>query len=164
VALAERGGDVVQELWSTDRILQRATGRQPTFFRAPYGNWREKIAGTTQDKATSLVAQQLNTCGELAHYIGPVNWDISAADYDFWQQQSPAEPCAEAYWHEIERLERGIVLMHDSSEDPLVAAANQTLAVTRLLVPRLKASGYHFVGLEEVPQIHHVLADALRSS
>jgi hypothetical protein len=43
--------------------------------------------------------------------------------------------------------------MHDSSEDPAVQSRNEALQATGLMVPKLKAEGYRFVDLEEVPII-----------
>jgi peptidoglycan/xylan/chitin deacetylase (PgdA/CDA1 family) len=99
------------------------------------------------------VADILNRSGRFPDYIGPVNWDISVADYDFWKRGAAAEECAAAYLEKIGRIGRGIVLMHDSSDDPGVEPRNRAFRTTQLIVPALKAAGYRFVGLEEVPQV-----------
>src|SRR4051794_34502098 len=85
VALAEAGGDVVGEVVRTDALIRPHTPDGVVFFRAPYGNWRQKRPGTDQDTDTSIVAEVLNRSGRFPDYIGPVNWDISAADYDYWK-------------------------------------------------------------------------------
>ncbi len=139
----------------TDRVIRPYVTGDVTFFRAPYGNWRETSNG---DRETSIVADALNRCSQLANYLGPVNWDISAADYDFWKRGAPADDCACAYLSKIDRVGRGIVLMHDSSEDPAVARNNQILAVARRIVPVLKANGYRFVRLDAVPQAREAMA------
>jgi peptidoglycan/xylan/chitin deacetylase (PgdA/CDA1 family) len=158
VALAEAGGDVVGELARTDVVLRPHLSDAVALFRPPYGNWRQKRPGTRQDQDTSLVADILNRSGRFPDTVGPVNWDISAADYDLWTLGAAAEICARAYLNKIQRIGRGIVLMHDSSEDPAVRARNRAFEATRLLVPALKAEGYRFVGLDEVPQVRSALA------
>ncbi len=162
VALAEEDGDVVGEIARADALLRPHTPGGPLFFRAPYGNWRQKLPGTDQDRDTSVVAEVLNGSGRFPDYVGPVNWDVSAADYDYWMRGASAEECAGAYLEKIGRIGRGIVLMHDSSEDPAVRPRNQALEATRLLVPALKADGYRFVGLDEVPQVRSALASCHR--
>ena len=154
VALAEAGGDVVGELVRTDALIRPYLARGPALFRAPYGNWRRKAApDCTEDEPTSVVAAILNRSDRLRHYTGPVNWDICAEDWACWEQGvSPAE-AAERYLREVERIGRGIVLLHNDSEDKAARARNQTLALTRLLVPALKQRGYRFdfVGRESLP-------------
>jgi hypothetical protein len=43
--------------------------------------------------------------------------------------------------------------MHDSSEDELLRHRNQTMQMTKMLVPALKERGYRFVRLNDVPQV-----------
>jgi peptidoglycan/xylan/chitin deacetylase (PgdA/CDA1 family) len=164
VALAEAGGDVVGELLRTDAVIRKHTDEAPFLFRAPYGNWRQKRPGTDKDAETSLVADVLNRSGRFADSVGPVNWDISAADYDYWKCGAMGEECTRAYLEKIRRVGRGIVLMHDSSEDPAVQPRNRALYATRLLVPALKAEGYRFVGLDDVPQVRAAVARGVKSA
>lgn len=159
VALAEAGGDVVGEVARTDSLIRPYVTSAVVFLRAPYGNWRQKKApDSDEDRDTSIVADVLNRSGRFRDYLGPVNWDISAADYDYWKRGASGEECARAYLDKIDRLGRGIVLLHDGSEDADVRARNRVLQATRLMVPALKAKGYCFVGLEEVPQVRSALA------
>jgi peptidoglycan/xylan/chitin deacetylase (PgdA/CDA1 family) len=164
VALTEAGGDVVGEIARTDALIRPCVRGGVVFLRAPYGNWRQKNPETGEDCDISVVAEVLNHSGRFADYVGPVNWDISAADFDYWKRGASGAECAPAYLAKIESIGRGIVLMHDSSEDPQVRARNQILQTTRLIVPELVAAGYRFVGLDELPQIRraarHVLAQA----
>jgi peptidoglycan/xylan/chitin deacetylase (PgdA/CDA1 family) len=153
VALAEAGGDVVGEIARADALVSPFVPAPAVFFRAPYGNWRQKVPGTEQDRHVSIVADLLNRSGRFPHYVGPVNWDISAADYEFWRRRASAAECAAAYLAKIRRLGRGIVLLHDSSEDPGVQPYNRAFETTRLIVPALQAEGYRFVALEHVPQV-----------
>ncbi|HMR67537.1 MAG TPA: hypothetical protein PKE64_26295, partial [Anaerolineae bacterium] len=129
-----------------------------TFLRAPYGNWREKVSPESEiDQRTSLVAEILNHSGRFPHYVGPINWDISSLDWEFWERGDRAEQCAQACLEKIERLGRGIILMHDSSEIELVRAKNYTEAATRLLVPVLRQRGYDFVRLDAIPQVQSAM-------
>jgi hypothetical protein len=154
VALTEAGGDVAGEVAQTDTLSAPYRTDKVAFLRAPYGNWRQKRApDSDEDRDTSIVAALLNGSGRFGHYVGPINWDISAQNYDFWKRGASAQECAEAYLVKIERLDHGIVLMHDSSEDPGVAARNRSLETTRRLVPALKECGYRFVGLDTVSQV-----------
>jgi peptidoglycan/xylan/chitin deacetylase (PgdA/CDA1 family) len=154
VSLACAGGDVVGELKRTDRIIRPYVSSKVVFFRAPYGNWREKVApDSDEDKDTSLVADILNTSGAFDDYVGPVNWDIVAEDWACWRQGVSAEECARRYMAETERVGGGIILMHDSSEEEPVRRHNQTMQMTKILIPQLKARRYHFVRLDAVPQV-----------
>lgn len=156
VAMALSGGDVVEELVKTDAVMRDFVTSQPVFFRPPYGNWREVENG--RDRATSIVASRLNASERLRDYVGPINWDISAADYDFWKRGATPEECVRAYLDRIERIRRGIVLMHDSSEDETIRRNNRTLATTRLLVPILRHMGYRFVPLDAIPDVEEAVA------
>jgi peptidoglycan/xylan/chitin deacetylase (PgdA/CDA1 family) len=161
VALALAGGDVVGELTRTEEVIREHIAGGRVLFRAPYGNWREKQApGSPHDRPTSIVAALLNRSPRLQNHVGPINWDISAADYEFWDRGAGAEECAAAYLEKIERVGRGIVLMHDSCAEERPRANNRTTEVTRLLVPVLKEKGYRFVRLDEVPQVRSALAAA----
>jgi peptidoglycan/xylan/chitin deacetylase (PgdA/CDA1 family) len=158
VALAEAGGNVVDELTRTDVIVRDFSGEKPIFFRAPYGNWRQVDPSTNEDKEHSIVAEQLNGSARFSDYIGPVNWDISAEDFAFWRRGASAAEAAAAYLREIEAVGRGIVLMHDSSDDPAIARQNRTLELTALLVPMLKRRGYRFAPLEALPAVKRMVA------
>jgi peptidoglycan/xylan/chitin deacetylase (PgdA/CDA1 family) len=154
VVFVRRGGDATAELAAADRIIQERALRPLTFFRAPYGNWRETVASDVrEDRPTSIVAGMLNQSSLARAHVGPINWDISGHDYDYWHQGRTAEECAGEYAERIERTGRGIVLLHDSSDNPAIRASNRTFEVTRILVPRLKEQGFRFVRLDDVPQV-----------
>ncbi len=155
VALTESGGDVVGELVRTNVLVHQVTGASPRYFRAPYGNWRqveEAGPGITRDRGESIVADRLNASGRLSAVVGPVNWDIVAEDWECWRLGVPPDEAAHRHADEAERVGRGLILMHDSSEDPDMRPRNQTYPMTRYLVPELKRRGFRFVGLDEVPQ------------
>jgi len=150
VALAEADGNLVEEIARTDELIRPYSRGRSIFFRPPYGNWRQEIA-PGRDREHSIVAERLNASGLFQHYLGPVNWDISGEDYDYWRAGASAAAAAERYLREIEQAGRGIVLMHDSSDEEIIRNNNCTFELTQLLVPELKRPGYRFVPLTEVP-------------
>lgn len=164
VALALAGGDVVGELKKTDDIIRPYASSDAVLFRAPYGNWREKMPDSDQDRDTSLVADILNRSDQLADYVGPINWDIVAEDWACWRQGISAEECARRYLAETERVGGGIILMHDSSEEKFVRRRNQTMQMTKILVPDLKERGYRFVRLDAVPHVREAIATSVAGS
>jgi peptidoglycan/xylan/chitin deacetylase (PgdA/CDA1 family) len=158
VSLALAGGDVVGEIDRTHAIIRNGHSENVVFLRPPYGNWREKkVPDSPDDKSTSVVAEILNRSGQFPDYLGPINWDISAADYDYWRRRASAEEAAQGYLEKVDHIGRGIVLMHDSSEEAAVRALNQTLAMTKRLVPILQANGYRFIRLDEIPQVQSAM-------
>lgn len=158
VSLALAHGDVVGELKKTDDIIRPYIFSEAVLFRAPYGNWRETKWNSDEDREVSLVADILNHSGQFADYVGPINWDIVAEDWDCWRQGLSAEECARRYLVETERAGSGIILMHDSSEDEFVRSCNHTMQMTKILVPELKKRGYRFVRLDAVPRVREAIA------
>jgi peptidoglycan/xylan/chitin deacetylase (PgdA/CDA1 family) len=53
--------------------------------------------------------------------------------------------CAEGYIKEIERKQGGIVLLHDTHA--------KTIAMSKIMIPRLKALGYKFITMDQIPNI-----------
>lgn len=149
VSLVQAGGSAIDEIARTDAFLRPLVTTETIFFRAPYGNWREKETNSEQDCRESIVAHQLNRCDVLHHYVGPVNWDISAEDFMFWRRGAAAEEAANAYLEAIENAGRGIILLHDSSEEPAMRQGNRTFELTQQLVHELRRRGYRFVTLSE---------------
>ncbi len=160
VRLAESRGDVVGEVARADDIIAPYVGAGPRFLRAPYGNWRETedSAGDPRDRPISIVARALNRSGRFRDYVGPINWDISGQDYEFWREGRPAGDCVGRYLERIRQVGRGIILMHDSSDDEATRAGNRTVEVTRRIVPILEAEGYRFVRLDAIPQVRSAMA------
>ena len=154
VDLTLAGGDPVEELERTHDIIAEYVDGSPLLFRPPYGSWRERTRpGGPEDKASSIVAERLNRSAKLAAYLGPIMWDIAAEDWHAWRREEPPEVCARRYLDEIERVGRGVVLMHDSSEEDDVRPKNRTLELTMHLVPELRSRGYRFVRADELPQV-----------
>lgn len=147
-AFVAGGGDAPGQLVRTDAAIRDHIECSVTFFRAPYGDWRLK--GQTR----SNVAASLNRSLPASGHVGPIGWDIDAGDVGFWRDGRSAAECARAYLEAIERAERGIVLMHDSTADiDEIRPRNQALGLARTLVPELRRRGYRFVRLDAVPQV-----------
>lgn len=157
--LAASGGDVIDEVARTDEIIAPFAGEGPRFLRPPYGNWREleETGGVARDKPLSDVATALNRDGRFRDYVGPINWDISGGDFDFWRRRQPAEDCARLYLDLIRRQGRGIILMHDNSEEDPMRRGNRALEATKLIVPALEAEGYRFIRLDAIPQVRSAI-------
>ena len=145
VSFLRDGGDVVAELARADAAIG-ADGA--TFFRPPYGYWRDDAPGG--DPAVSPVAAALNASGRFPHLVGPVGWDVDARDWQFWREGGSAEACGRAYLAAIEAAGGGIVLMHDGGETPALRDGNRALELARWLVPRLEDRGYRFARLDAV--------------
>lgn len=158
VDLVEGAGDPVDELCRADDVLRDCISEELIFFRPPYGSWRPKpqVDGGAPE-TLSPVAEALNRSSRLEHYVGPIKWEIVAEDWEFWKRGAAAEECAEAYLAEIERLGRGIVLMHDSSEEAESRPKNRAMEATKLMVPRLRELGFRFIALDEIPQVMSAL-------
>lgn len=158
VPLAVSGGKVVEEISRTSALIRSEVSQPIMFFRAPFGNWRETVgADPVRDKPISIVADLLNRHNACRSLVGPINWDISGHDYDYWRKGLSAPECAAEYLESIERIGSGIVLLHDSSEDHLIRAGNRTCELTKLIVPVLKRRGYKFIGLDAIPQVRSAI-------
>lgn len=138
------GAQVVSQLTETDAQLAPFLPSGPFLFRAPYLAWNTAAFGAL-------------SASPMKKYIGPVSADIgtqltsnAAADWACWQQSSLAtQQCGDLYLQEIERVGRGIVLMHD----PYSSAFGSTVDMVKYLVPILQARGYAFVRADQVPAI-----------
>lgn len=164
VSFHRDGGDVVEELAGADAAIDSPAGAgEITYFRAPYGDWRDppgltEGAGST---AGSTVARVLNDSGRFPHLLGPIGWDIDAADWQFWARRGSPEDCGLAYLAAVEAAGRGIILLHDSSEQRAIREHNQTDAVVRWLVPILQERGYQFVRLDQVPSVREAASKSI---
>lgn len=108
------------------------------------------------------MAERLRQNPRLEDYIGPVHWDILAEDWECWRQGVPVEEAARRHIEAIEKVRRGIVLLHDGSEDDSLRPRNRTMQMTTEMIPLLKKKGYRFAGLEAVPPIRSAIDQAAR--
>lgn len=163
VDLLARGGDVVDELARTNRLIRPYAG-EIVYFRPPYGSWRPLAAEDGGPSWFSAAAASLNQSGQFVDYVGPIMWDVTGGDWGFWEREQSVDECLARYLAEIEQAGKGIVLMHDSSETPEFAERNQTFHLTRRLVPELKRRGFRFIGLDGVPAVRGLHAPALAAA
>jgi peptidoglycan/xylan/chitin deacetylase (PgdA/CDA1 family) len=144
-------GDVRDQVIRTNTLIQKYNHGKGIYFRATYGKWSPEVA------------KELNIDSRSSYrHVGPIYWDIDGIDCHYWRLGKSVQEAAQAYLDSIEKKGRGVIVMHDGVADmDTVAARNQTLALTKQLVPKLQAMGYRFVGLDEIddPQLTQPLAD-----
>jgi peptidoglycan-N-acetylglucosamine deacetylase len=100
---------------ATDAI-HRATGREPSLFRAPYGAWSPAV---------------LETCARAG--LTPLAWSVDPRD---WSRPGVASIVANI----MHNTRTGsIILEHDGGGN-----RSQTVAALKLVLPRLLDAGYHF--------------------
>lgn len=133
------GAFAAGEIAETERLIAEFQG-PIRLFRAPYGSWDEQVAG------------QLNWTGSR-HYVGHIDGDIDSRDYEFWLNNQSAEECAEACLKKIRSDRKGIILMHDSSWEEERRLRSYTFHAAQIIVKALKAEGFSFIRLDEVPEI-----------
>jgi peptidoglycan/xylan/chitin deacetylase (PgdA/CDA1 family) len=137
---------VVSEVTATDNVIKAAQPDGPWVLRAPFGAWN----GNT--------SRAINATG-MKKYVGSVFWDIggqltasAAADWDCWGKGYSIQRCGDLYMQEIKSKKRGIVLMHDIH--------GKSVDMTKYLVPKLKAEGFKFVKLQDVPSVKRAIGAA----
>lgn len=137
------GGDVTRQVAGAAATLPSDEPAGPTYFRPPYGAWSPAVAKALNDDVLTA-----------ARHVGPVMWDIDGRDWEAWRSRSTPSTCAANYERAVTNAGRGIVLLHDSTADgDVLRSHNQTFAMVRALVPRLRRLGYDFVGLDDVPDL-----------
>jgi peptidoglycan/xylan/chitin deacetylase (PgdA/CDA1 family) len=163
VNLALVGGDVVEEVARADAVIRPfVDGVVP--LRPPYGSWRPKRSRPNgSENSTSLVAQQLRQSGRFDHYVGPIQWDILAEDWECWRQGISVDEATRRHVEAVDTAGRGILLLHDGSEDDSLRPRNRTMQMTAKMVPILKNKGYRFVGIDAVPRIAKAFREAAGS-
>ncbi|MEH3033262.1 MAG: polysaccharide deacetylase family protein [Aeromicrobium erythreum] len=107
---------VRSELGRTDRVVRRATGREPTIFRPPYG---------ATDRGVRAAARRLGLRQEL--------WTVDTRD---WSGRSVAG-IRRAALKGLRPHRSNVVLLHDG-----VATSGRTVRAVAPLVRRIRAKGY----------------------
>jgi peptidoglycan/xylan/chitin deacetylase (PgdA/CDA1 family) len=133
--------DYFSEIEITDELIRIYNPNHNIYFRPPWGSFSPELA-----------IQMNREISNGLNHIGPFLWDIGGNDWSYWLNGMSAEQCAEYLWNDIQNKDHGIVLMHDSTADLLVAKRNNlTFETLQILIPRLKGEGYHFVNLDQAP-------------
>jgi peptidoglycan/xylan/chitin deacetylase (PgdA/CDA1 family) len=149
---------LVTELTATDTLIAPFIPAGRFLFRAPYGAFDSRDYSVLHTSA-------------MNKYVGHIHWDIggirsatAAADWACWQNspQLTTKACGDLYLEDVQRIGRGIVLMHDadygnSANHSLTSGLGNTVDMVKYLVPILKARGYTFVRVDEVPAIARAL-------
>jgi peptidoglycan/xylan/chitin deacetylase (PgdA/CDA1 family) len=133
-----------RDILEADRVLAKVSAGLPRLFRPPYGCWDNNLAGC------------LNWT-EAWRYTGPVLWDIDGWDWQLWREGQSATACAEVYIKLIEQAGRGIVLMHDGTDNNDSRRKHRTFEAAQILVSWLQQNDYKFVRLDALPQIRAAL-------
>jgi peptidoglycan/xylan/chitin deacetylase (PgdA/CDA1 family) len=177
---------IVNEVVDTDNLISPFFGDGRIFFRPPFGAWNTRdyglLHGSAMDKYVGPVKWDIG--GAMT---GPLNGSDDqalnyGADWDCWQNthHPPNGPngygvkttkgCATRYLQEIAYRKKGIVLFHDAdygdvNNHDLTSGKGNTPDLVKLLVEGdatlgitgLKAQGYTFLRLDEVPEINALL-------
>lgn len=167
--LKDGATELLHELSETDTDLTSANGVSyiPSgffLFRSPYGSYNGSVYNDLKGTAMNKYV------GDINWAFGGVstNWPHQAADWACWQGDlttssgakangtgyATTDQCGDAYLAEITGASYGgIVLMHD----PYSWDQGNTFAMIQYIVPKLRAMGYSFVRIDQVPSIKAVL-------
>jgi peptidoglycan-N-acetylglucosamine deacetylase len=146
--------EVVAELTEVDAMLAPVIKNDVWLFRPPYGHWNDGTVAAL-DKTP------------MKKYVGPILWNIGgtmganqAADTECWKPGTlkTVQECGDLYMKEIDNVGKGIVLLHDPYFiDMNNPESGGTYQMVQYIVPLLKAKGYTFIRVDEVPEIKALL-------
>ena len=137
-----KNGDVVRQISLTANLLPNDSGGL-FYLRAPYGQWSPAVAQALNAELMTCV-----TC------FGPIHWDNNASDWDKWLDGVAPEVVAQQFLDDINRIRKGIILMHDNMANVRrYAQKNRGLALAMNLVPALLEAGYNLRRVDEIPEI-----------
>jgi peptidoglycan/xylan/chitin deacetylase (PgdA/CDA1 family) len=133
--------NLIWEVKATQDILDRHICDGVFLFRAPYGEWDGTVLG------------RLGAAMGLGKVVGPINWDVDGNDWDCWRNMATPQACANRYLGILNGRpsKNGIFLMHDRPE--FNVGYEGPLAMTKILVPTLKAMDFKFATMDEVLKI-----------
>ena len=132
-----------KQIEKTDQLL-RPLPATLQLLRPPFGDWSPAVADAVN--ATPM-----------RKYIGPVMWDIDGEDWRSWHRDESPRSCVSKYTTLLAAHGRGILLLHDNSAEPELAAKNRTFEAVKLLLAWLGANGFTVVPLREAPQVRAAL-------
>lgn len=141
-------GNILDQTLRTDAIIKPYVDAEHIYFRAPYGKWSPEVA------------HELNKSILTINHIGPIHWEIAGLDCYYWQNEWPVEDACNWYLKEIEKIGRGIIVMHDDIADmDVVKKRTHTLELVKMLIPKVLEQGYQFVRLDEISSIKTASAE-----
>ncbi|MBX3227495.1 MAG: polysaccharide deacetylase family protein [Labilithrix sp.] len=149
---------IVDEVARTDAIIAPFVPDQRFMFRPPYGAWNDAVLAALD-------------ASPMSKYVGPVDWDLGfqwgpgmAADWDCWSPNGASDPpvvdvatCGDLYLQQIRAAGSGVVLLHDPYFIDDKKENGGTVDMVMNIVPVLKAEGFTFVRVDEVPSLAAVL-------
>lgn len=145
---------ILAEVADTDAIIAPFVPAGRFLFRAPYGAYDARANAVLHASA-------------MDKYVGPIGWDIggartatSAADWACWQDEPKltSRACGDLYMSETGAVGHGIVLFHDAdygdvANTALDSGVGNTIDMVKYLVPKMRAQGFTFVHVADVPEI-----------
>ncbi|MBX3231470.1 MAG: polysaccharide deacetylase family protein [Labilithrix sp.] len=144
---SQSSAKVVAEVQLTDDVIKQYQPRGPWFIRAPFGAWNGSVARSINNSA-------------MSKYVGSIFWNEggaltsnAAADWDCWGKGVSVQRCGDLYLQEIKRNGKGIVLFHDIH-------GKTVDMMKQVVVPGLKAAGFKFARLQDVPSIKRAMGAA----
>jgi peptidoglycan/xylan/chitin deacetylase (PgdA/CDA1 family) len=142
--------ELARQISTTHEVLEKnglfEGDKAPYFFRHPGGNWgwnwgyRAEVASALNDASK----------GELKHYIGPIQWNVSGDTAPNCTTPSRLPECKSIYLPRMKQWGKGIILNHDihpTTIDLLMGNASMTG-----LIEDAKKLGYKFVSLKAHPE------------
>lgn len=145
-------GDIPNQILRTDAVIKKYIKDKTIYFRSPYGKWSREVA-------KELNINLLTTI----NHIGPIHWDVGGVDCFNWKNGYSVEETVRKYLDDIQEKDRGIVVMHDEIADMnYLKDRNNTLELTKQLIPLLKIQGYKFVRLDEIESIKSDASKSLK--
>lgn len=134
----------VLELRTTDALITPYVTSNIFLFYAPLKAFNEQSAA-------------LLRANGLGKYVGPIYDDTVPSEtfrYDeqCWEEGLSPAACAQQYFDEIKRLNKGIIAFTDTQP--------KTLELLNELVPQLSAFGFNFARIDQIPSIRTALTRA----
>ncbi len=169
---------LIKEISDTDTIVSPFIQYNRFLFRAPYGRWSAHdytiLHASAMDKYYGPVKWDIGGAMTCANGTTTCADNIAgsyAADWDCWENLDgfgvkTTAQCATRYMQEISFRQRGIVLFHDAdygdvTNHSLTSGKGNSIDMVKLLIEGnaglgmtgLKAQGYTFIRVDEVPDI-----------
>lgn len=111
---------LIEDTTACDEIIQSLTGKRPTLYRAPYGEYSNQMLSVFET--------------DLPHKV--IQWDCDSVD---WKK-----PTSEVIIQRIsKKVRNGSILLFHNDTQP-------TPPALEVLIPKLQSEGYQFVLIEDL--------------